>query len=213
MKEIALLLVLTLILSVDSNAQSRKKIAREHIISLNDGVILCRLQRSDERIAQLDSLGLHAEAEEIRKSQKQENEKIVKAFESHFDFCDVYFFYSDNVDQIKRGDYSFLLEPDDKKIEKLKTANIYFAAYKLMPHDTEFNSRSKGIVIMDSDFHTVEAPFPAHYRRKFFSLKLIGTSKLKRRYNYFEAQIEILDKKLFVFYNRTIKKMNKKNRN
>src|SRR6185295_7006048 len=73
-----------------------KDSARFCIRQLKGGAILVRLHTRAEAIAKLRTIGNTRDANTIESIQQEENNEIVQAFRKEFDFCKVYFFFSDS---------------------------------------------------------------------------------------------------------------------
>lgn len=74
---------------------------KEQIHQLKNGVLLVRLKTRSNAITELRKMGAHAKADLVEKKQAEFNLNIVAAFRKKFNFCPVYFFYSDYSDTIK----------------------------------------------------------------------------------------------------------------
>ena len=69
-------------------------IAANQIELLKEGVLLIRLQNKQNTIAALKKVKRFKEADKVEYQQKELNLQYIQAFRSHFNFCKVYFFYS-----------------------------------------------------------------------------------------------------------------------
>ncbi|MFK7925362.1 MAG: hypothetical protein AB8H47_25630 [Bacteroidia bacterium] len=87
-----------------SYRKMRKRKATEQIVGLHDGVLLVRLKTKQPTIEALKERGKAERAAKVEAEQKQLNLGIVAAFKDSFDFCPVYFFYSNYTQQVKSGD-------------------------------------------------------------------------------------------------------------
>lgn len=83
-----------------SPKRSKTQTARQQINDLHDGVLLVRLQTRKNTIEALRKNGREKEALQAEQEQAQLNKTIVKAVRQNFDFCPVYFFYSDYTPQV-----------------------------------------------------------------------------------------------------------------
>ncbi|MBM3404237.1 MAG: PorT family protein [Bacteroidetes bacterium] len=186
---------------VISYRKIRKHAAREQIQSLKSGTLLVRLKTSATRINAMEKIGKTAQAEQIRMEQDLENKKIISAFQKHFDFCKVLFFYSPHSRDVKekRVDGIFLdgklqvgpsirvdtskpifiaefgaIEPDTIK---------FFSGYRYetarnwgIPRIRSYYSPSAdfdfyALVIMDDQFVQLKRPFPYYTRTIYRSIR------------------------------------------
>ncbi|MCX6297072.1 MAG: hypothetical protein NTX97_13630, partial [Bacteroidetes bacterium] len=108
-----------------SNAQKSKEKARTNIVLLKNGALFIRLKTSFLKINALKKTGKDKEAEEIRLSQEATNMSIIKAFKENFNFCKVYFFYSDHSTEVKEGKYKAVIFNSDMKIDSSFNSDNY----------------------------------------------------------------------------------------
>lgn len=95
-------------LSGDKSAE----IAKREISKLKNGVLLVRLMTKSKSVDALRARGDNYTADKIQQKQNELNTRIVVAFRIGFDFCPVYFFYSDYTQQVK-----------DKQLDKVVFVN------------------------------------------------------------------------------------------
>lgn len=88
----------------ESYRKARKRNAIEQIQGLHDGVLLVRLKTRKPTIEALKERGQAEKAAKLEENQKRLNHNIIAAFKANFDFCPVYFFYSNYTKQVKSGD-------------------------------------------------------------------------------------------------------------
>jgi len=62
-----------------------------HLSKLKQGVLLVRLPDQESKIAELTKRGQSQAAESLRKETEDRNALIIKAFQTHFKFCSLYF--------------------------------------------------------------------------------------------------------------------------
>lgn len=150
--------------------------AYDLIAHMKDSFILVRLNSGTNKINYLkkinDSDRLALEIEKI----ENQNEEIIHAFDSVFNFCRVYFFYSDDGSALKNKQYD-QVELFDKKgntvsSEILETDPLVIAAYgrsyvNQFVTDNERGRYSSGgsngreaIVLYDSDYIQLPSEFP-----------------------------------------------------
>ena len=110
----AIITSLLFLLSVSGFSQTRlvdEFRAAEQISSLKDGALIVRLSKRQRSIDHLIKLGYSEKAAEIRKEQSERNKKWVSAFNENFNFCKVYFIYSEESYKVIEGnlnDVNFL---------------------------------------------------------------------------------------------------------
>ncbi len=81
--------------------KERKELAREQIKSLYEGVLVFRLKTRSKNIDALRLNGKNKLADKIQKRQDTLNHRIYKAFQTHFNFCRVEFFFSDQSQKFR----------------------------------------------------------------------------------------------------------------
>ena len=90
---------------IQSHRQHVKEMAKKDIVLLKEGALLVRLKTSENTIAALRKAEREKQALKEDEWQATQNQKIVKAFWTYFDFAPVYFFYSDKSNQVRKGDF------------------------------------------------------------------------------------------------------------
>lgn len=144
------------------------------------GVILFRLQTSSTTIDALKSKGREDQVARTLKHQRLKNEEVTSEFKEHFDFCPMFFFYSDDIKEIMKSNVQgYLL---DDSLSRTSTHNpdlqYYFIGSfsefntKHYPHRTklttwhreeDMNSPLKGYNLKDFELHQYfSPPFPSY---------------------------------------------------
>lgn len=82
-----------------------KILAKQQIIRLHEGALFIRLQTKKRSIEALRRTGKENRAGELQNHQLELNKEIIQAFRLNFDFCPVYFFFSDQSPMIKKGNF------------------------------------------------------------------------------------------------------------
>ena len=82
-------------------AQNTQAIADSNILAMKEGVLLVRLVRHTAKIEQLRKMNQEDQAAKVEKEDAKKNKKVMEAFAENFDFCPVYFFYSDYSIDVK----------------------------------------------------------------------------------------------------------------
>jgi len=111
MKKSIIVLLTTLIpimgVSQDINEVKRADNPKKHLIKsgqqinqLHEGSLLIRLKHRKKSIAALRSIGKAKAADKIEDRQRRLNKAIIHAFKERFDFCPVYFFFSDHSQSV-----------------------------------------------------------------------------------------------------------------
>ena len=108
--------------------QEAKLKAKEQISQLHNGILLVRLSTRKKSIAAMRKANKNELANKTENKLRKKNIEIISAFKSNFDFCPVYFFYSDYSKYVRKNQLDsvvFLndsLQPDSN----IKVANKKF---------------------------------------------------------------------------------------
>lgn len=177
-----------------------KDIAKMQISELKNSVLLVRLKTGKNTIEAMLKAGQNQMAENRQQHIDSENSRIVKAFRTEFDFCPVYFFYSDDSKFIAEHKFDrvvFLndsLQPDkninitSKKFYTAEFGNVSSDTVGYYSHSTyEPNGNfsqgpvyvyygggttdAKGLIIKDELFYQLRRPFPFFVKNPFFRKK------------------------------------------
>ena len=163
--------------------------AKVRLDNLKKGMLLVRLQTGNKQVNALMDKGLLEEAEAIRQEQYEENKEAILAFSQVFDFCPVYFFYSDESEAIRAKELSgVIFNSDLEMLNNVSALPEYFLTAEFAETP---NLKIDGVVIMDEKMLPLEAPFP-FYQREHIMLGLISLSKGK--------MVERLNKRLHEQY-------------
>lgn len=198
--------------------------SRQQIKEMKEGVMLVRLKTSEKVIEGLKDAGLFDKAKEVRQEQKQENQEIAAAYHKSFDFCPVYFFYSDCSGKVREGDFEDCLM--DHNLEKIKPApeiggNYFISEFShvrktepvyfdknIMAYDTTgYKIKQKtyyggtelgpdAVIIMDRYFRQLRGPFPS-YVRTYEGFPILRRKKPKA--------VAKLNEALQEYYKKTVK--------
>ncbi|MCW5907387.1 MAG: hypothetical protein KIS94_05985 [Chitinophagales bacterium] len=159
-------------------AQSNRTIAIQQIADLKSGALIVRLKTNDKSVEAYRRNGRNDVADRIIADRKIQNQKIVDAFRSRFDFCKVYFIYASSTNQVLEGTTGLFLndamEPDTSIVIKESyfllaeygtvTANMRGDEYHYKNVDkTEASSNtttSSAIFISDTSLTQLKEPFP-----------------------------------------------------
>lgn len=177
---------------IQNHRQHVKAMAKKDIVLLKEGALLVRLKTSENTIAALRKAGRERQAIKEEQWQTTQNQKIVKAFKSYFDFAPVYFFYSDKSNQVRQGDFKGIFLNEKLEVDSsivLDKQNIYTAEYTAIKQDTfiqlshyqleqigsfrhewvpyyygQPNFGFRAIVIKNQNFEQMVEPFPYYAR-------------------------------------------------
>jgi hypothetical protein len=207
-----------------SSGNAYKVKAREQINQLKNGALLVRLTTKEHSLAALRKIGKTKHADELQKKQAAYNLKIIKAFRKNFDFCPVYFFFSNYSTNIRERQFDkviFLndsLAPDTSikftynsfltaefgNIEE-DTAKYYsYASFEsdsnegrhLVSHYYGGNEMGFGALLIRSDkFIQLRRPFP-YYVRTFDSLPIERSE---------DEAVKMMNKEMHAFYKQSNK--------
>lgn len=167
--------LLLFIVTLSLSAQGKYETAHQQLHELKHGCLLVRLHTSDTKIQALEQLGRPKEAKKVKEKQYLENKEILLSFSQIFDFCPVYFFYSDHSEAIRQGDFhQKLFDVGGQTVDTSEICDNFFTA--------EFAETSRlgidGFIIMDQQLFPLEAPFP-YYQRQYILLGMVSLSKAK----------------------------------
>lgn len=172
--------------------------ARSQILGLKNGVLLVRLPTRKQSIDALRRGGNVELAERLEAEQRIRNQQLIGTFEEYFDFCAVYFFFSDQSESVRSGELGNVifvnegLEIDTTiniTAEFFLTAEISTLVQDTARYYSHTGSRPtghfrhtdtpryygstamgfEGLVIKSDQFIQLKRPFP-YYVRTFSSL-------------------------------------------
>lgn len=141
---------------LQSYVQEEKLDAYQNIKMLKQTALFVRLRTSDLKINGLKQKGKDKEAEEIKTNQEIENKAIVASFRSNFDFCKVYFFYSSNSTEVKKGNYKQYLFDSNFQKDSTFTGNNYLVG----EFDESTTTHIDAFIIKDKNYVQLNSPFP-----------------------------------------------------
>ncbi|MBK0401735.1 hypothetical protein I5M27_01985 [Adhaeribacter sp. BT258] len=184
--------------------------ARTHIQNLKNGVLLVRLRTSEKAISSLEKAGNEQMAATLKRRQEAENKRLIAAFQQHFKFCPVYFFFSTNSEKIKAGNYmgGFVNENLQPAADPQITERNYYVAeitdleqYRPEPDDLNASNNAevsfKALVVRDNDFHQLTKPFPYFIK---------ASQNIPPRKRSEPEMVELLNENLASFYKSMLKK-------
>ncbi|MCX6258988.1 MAG: outer membrane beta-barrel protein [Bacteroidia bacterium] len=114
--------------------------SKSQIEALKNGLLLVRLKTFENKINALMEAGYTEDAAKVKTKQETENKKIVSAFRNYFNFCNVYFFFSNNTIEIKNRKFNNVFLNDSLVIDKTMTIDttksIFIAEFGNKEPDT-----------------------------------------------------------------------------
>lgn len=103
--------------------------AKTQIHALDKGVMLVRLYTLEKSIDALKQKNMPLKAEELRKRVETQHKELMQAFDLHFDFCKVYFFYSSDTQKVLKSNYEGVIyDTKGNLVENFNPGNNYFFA-------------------------------------------------------------------------------------
>ena len=199
-------------------------IAANQIELLKEGVLLIRLQNKQNTIAALKKVKRFKEADKVEYQQKELNLQYIQAFRSHFNFCKVYFFYSNQSQNIIDKKYHDVIFLNDSLAEdstiKISTENIFTGEFSNLEQDTtSYFSRTikedgnkklatyyggpdfnfEVLAIKSNQFVQLRDPFP-YYVRTFRDLPLQRSAL---------TTVAMMNRRLHHYYYKQQRKSNK----
>ena len=176
---------------IAQDKDARKKRANEAIVQLKSGALLVQLQSKQISIDAYNQKGYQSIAEEIAQEQKEGNIRIMRAFSESFHFCKVYFFLSDQVDEIKEKrweEVNFINKNYEADPSIILEETFFLVAVYSKTGESDKNKQYRSILsfdaitIWDENFIEMTKPFPYYLKMPQEIQKL---KKIKKKiYNY-----------------------------
>lgn len=187
----------------------RDDVAKAQIVSLKKGALLVRLKTNNNTINKLKQAGNSDLATQIERETFLKNKIIMYSYLLEFDFCPVYFFYSDYSDSVKhkniRGvflDTNLIVNPNivcnaDFYLVADNRTHIYNSSLGLVPESKAYTAVENGttsrevvIGLKNRCFIQIHKPFP------FFQIKTTSASSVNEKSNHFKNKLQDLYKQL-----------------
>ncbi len=173
---------------------NRARLESRELIKIlkNEGALLIRLETQRYKIDALKRSGNIAAANKAQAKLDKKNRSIIKAFRDTFDFCPVYFFYSDQSKYVSRNQLDSLtfvndsLEADPSisfseqlfltgefsELQEIRTNIEDEIYYYRGPDGIELKKKGQGytnqgfsaLVICDKNFTQLKRPFPYYIK-------------------------------------------------
>lgn len=167
--------------------KNRGPVAKAQINRLKGGALLVRLKTNQKAIDQLRASGNIDLATQVERETRQNNETIMRAYRHEFNFCPVYFFYSQYSDSVKQQKLSGIFLDSTLQINPsvVCSAGFYLVAEQgyvvnsslgLVPLEAAPHAQERGdgtrevaIVLKNRFFIQLQNPFP--YYQKGYIIK------------------------------------------
>ncbi len=219
------LLVIILFTYTQVNAQiilnrSDVSIAEEAIVDLHNGALVLRLKSYNNKITRLKELianpdvkdkdreKLEKELETTISERDSYNNDLVAAFNDNYKFSPVYFMYDTSSVALKNGARKGFLLDENLRVDPTISISedSVFMAYigTLDPADY---SGVEALIITDSQFEVLPAPFPFYIRVNSLGLvlgKIFSPKQSVKRDT--QKMVSKLEHKLSEFYARVLEK-------
>lgn len=85
--------------------ENRRIRSAQQIKAFKKGVLMVRLRNRDAEVAYLKKYGRLNEAKKVEEKRASLNKSLIKAFRANFNFCPVYFFFSEDSKQVRLGQF------------------------------------------------------------------------------------------------------------
>tara|TARA_R110002096_G_scaffold132768_2_gene283235 strand:- start:72319 stop:72819 length:501 start_codon:yes stop_codon:yes gene_type:complete len=149
---------------------------------MKEGFILVRLKTDSLKIASLEKNGYAKEAEKVKLDLYKENKEILLSFAKTFDFCPVYFFYSNHSKEIQSGDIKGKIF--DYNLKLVEQEQITGKTHFVAKFGKTENLGIHALILMDSFFIPLKSPFPFYQRQyTFFSLVKLSKARVAKKLN------------------------------
>jgi len=182
---IILLLIFPFVfLSQSPTRQEAKDIAQNQIHKLKSSFLLVRLYNKKNVVEALEAKGMMKRANAVKAKQEETNKEIITSFKN-FDFCEVYFFYSDNSTDLIKGEYENVTLFNETGVIKesiLTGPNFFVADFGVLKNENTRSSDESGenksgitkvkkykgdksstkrcMFLRDSELNQLDRPFP-----------------------------------------------------
>lgn len=168
---------------------AKRMTSYDYIQLIKENGLLVRLESAEKKVRYLDKNNNSKGVEAERKKVDKENQKLMKTFKDHFDFCDVFFFHPNDAHELKAGKFNKVkLYTSDA--EEIKDNSFLREGYLVSSFGTAHGDQyiyddgekrvslggtggASALVVMDKDYIQLSNPFP--YRA------LLSNGKNKKR--------------------------------
>ncbi len=176
---------ISLIAQKSEKAIFELKSAHEQISNLKDGVLLVRLFTKSKGIEAYRRKGATSQADKIERAVKSRNINIVQAFKKEYSFSQVAFFFSDESEAVKTGNFdqvTFLNDSLelDTSVKPLDFGTVFIgelSRIESVNEDTGQVGRGfSAFIIRDARFNQLKKPFP-YYQRSYEGVFFINRTE------------------------------------
>lgn len=140
--------------------------SQNDIKNLKNGVVLVKLYTNANKIAALEKQGLNKRAEDEKKKVELEHLEIINAFKKEFKFTNYYFFYSNNMNEIKKGDYANVIDSLKQGAHIDKPDSMVYILDSRSYYSESMASSYLGFSMLNNKGEQLEKPFPYYVRKR-----------------------------------------------
>ena len=167
---IPILLLGAILCSTCKAVQVQKSTSSDQIVQLRTGLLLVRLSTGLQKI---ETLKANKQAERAAREEKyirMQNERIMKAFETHYDYSGVYFFDSQQAEQVREGNLENILRDYSGQMPASPVSDsvFYLVASFSQLQEPAGSAGIPALIIMDNHFQQLAAPFPFSVRTALY---------------------------------------------
>ncbi|MFN3918579.1 MAG: hypothetical protein ACK4K0_12685 [Flavobacteriales bacterium] len=185
-----------LVLKIPGYKKINKTISAQQIYTLKTGVLLVRLKTNNNKIEAYKKTKKHKESDDLTEKTQKANKEIIQSFKTHFTFCPVYFFMSDDSENVTTLNWSAVNFIDENLLPLPVQPQITsFFIVEFGATDTENGTGMTGLIVKTPDFIQLNKPFP------YFSTTV---DPMQQRVNTAPA-IQKLNAKLVKYHKKVIK--------
>jgi hypothetical protein len=180
--------------------KQRKETAIKQITELKDATLFVRLDFDQKQVDYYTKYENFEEAEKVKVKAQERNTNIVDAFKTHYDFCPVVYFRSEDSRHLLKGEMdSVAFYNVDGEIDvNIQIDGMYFIAEFGNVEPDELNSSGDtktskpALVIRDQQFNQLRDPFPYFHG-------YLPQGSVKKRYR---TPVKKWTEKLHAFYKK-----------
>lgn len=184
-----LLLSISILTFSSDQKQERGEKAQNQIIQMKQSILLVRLSDKAPVIKALEEKGMEQRARAVKAKQEEVNKEIMKSF-ANFDFCEVYFFYSEDSEYLLNKNFGkvTLFQSSELLAKNVKLdTNFFVVDFGMLSNEKELKTQTKqkeqtGIskqkkykgsdvntsircmYLRDHNLNQLESPFPFYVR-------------------------------------------------
>jgi len=121
--------------------------------------LLVRLQTNSKQKEIINKYASEKKKKELEEKLSINNEDLIDGFTEFFDFCDVYFFNSDDAREVAKGNFSKVFSADGGSFyDDDFSGDFLIAGIGNRQYDTYYTREYLSIVITDTLFTQLEKP-------------------------------------------------------